>query len=301
MKLWLPLALLLALPLVAEAQASRPAPQEAKGDDDRDATRLLVEARAKLQALELYEAWDLARVILLTNPKHVLARRIRDAAQVLALSIDAQVVAQRGAAAVLISVGSDDRVREGQVFTVYRGNKAHALVRVKVVRRDSSEAEVIENKGPAVQAGDSVTSAGNCWAWFHEGKQAVLPKCGNARLFREAVSMAEGRRLYDLFRLADKSPKDACLKLYRDAALLAQPSVTGEVTGLDGGVQLNVGRQDGLKRNDLVTFLRRGKVLGRAHVRSLSAGSAQCRVGDLQLEVGDVATTDSKHWPKGKK
>ncbi len=301
MKLWLPLLLAFAVPSLAEAQSSQPTSPGATKGDDPEAAGILAEARTELQKLRVHEAWDLARSVLLTDPKHALARRIADAARVLAVSIDARVVAKRGATGLLISVGTDDRVRQGEVFTVYAGAKAHAMVRVTAVRRDSSEAEVIESKGAAIKLGDSVTSDGVGWAWFHEGKQVPLPKCGNDRLFREAVKLAEGRRLYDLYRLAEKSPKDPFLKLCRDAASLAQRSVQGEVTSLDGGVELNVGSQDGLKQDDLVTFLRRGKVLGQAQVESVSADSAKCRVGDLRLEVGDVATTDPTRWPQGEK
>lgn len=308
MRLHVPLLLALALPGLTCAQDSRPTPQKpapqenapqenAPQENGRETARLLAEARAKLQALELYSAWDLARTVLLSDPKHVLARRIHDAARVLTVAIDARVVAQRGAS-FLISAGHDDRVRVGTVFTLYRGAKAIGIARVTLVNRDSAEVELVEGQGPAIRLGDSVTSDGGGWSWFHDGKQAQLPACGNPALFREAVALAEGRQLYDLYRLTNKAPKDPCLRIYRDAALLAQRAAQGEVTGLGRGVEINLGSKDGLAKGDLVTFLRRDQVLGRGRVFSLEEGAARCRLPrGVKLEKGDVASSDPKHWP----
>lgn len=286
------LLLLLLVPLGAQAQASKPS--KAKGGEAKE---ILDEALGKLRAGSLYEAWDLAQVVLANEPKNARAAKIRNAARLLSISIDARVVASKPAE-VLISVGSDDRVAVGQVFTLYSGTKALALVRVTEVGRDSSQAKVFETKGK-VPLGAQATSSGVGWSWFHEGKQRALPEWTETKATREAIELTERRRLYDLYLHAARFPKDALLKLYRESARLAQRVVSGEVLKVEGrSVTLDVGTSDGLRRGDVVTFTKAGKALGRGRVKSLSPSSASVSLDKgASVETGQVATTDSAHWP----
>ncbi|MBL4846311.1 MAG: hypothetical protein JKY65_12350 [Planctomycetes bacterium] len=294
MKLWIPLAITLALPLIAEAQASKPAHEVG---DQAETKQILEESRTQLQAGDFYASWDLARTVLLAQAKHPLALRLERAARILAPEIDAHVVEVKGKQ-VRISVGADDLVKASTVMTVMSKKKPIALIRVVEVSRDSSLCEVLESKG-AIQAGCRATSASSKWPWFHGGKQKVLPQTGKPHRLRAARFLALTRKFYGLFGLSNTEAEDPCLKLFADAARLAQRPVQGKIVKLDGAaITVGMGSQDGVNAHDQVFFLRDGKVLGSAQARSVKNTSTLCVLAGPKLKVGDVATTDSKYWRK---
>lgn len=60
---------------------------------------------------------------------------------------------------VMISLGSDDQVKKGYQFTVYRGNNYVGTVTIEDVYKDASAARVVKDKTRLViQKGDSVTT-----------------------------------------------------------------------------------------------------------------------------------------------
>ena len=173
---------------------------------------------------------------------------------------------------VMLSVGADDGVKKGHVFTVFRGEEIVAKVLVERTFRDMCSARIMIP--PMTRR------------MIREGDKAIM-KARPRDDARGRIDPPEAMPELDLARLVYGDGKPA-------------PPINAKVLTVDekaGVVKLSAGSGDGVKRGDSFTVYRVDLYIGKVAVERVAEGSSEARiiVPDMahgrKIRPGDSAAT----------